>query len=131
MRLTLFDAGDRSTVELAEALGAEGFAVDRRAMAVSDGPEATATLVATLRAAEAELADQPPDAVLVAGGGDAALAATLVAVKLEIPTAWLPAAGPDDPLPGLVADLTLDASGDASASAQAVGAMAGPTLPSP
>lgn len=131
MRLTLF--GTETDPALVEALSGQGFAVAERALASPTGPEATATLAAGLRDAEAALAGEAPAAVVVAGGGDAALAAALTAVKLEIPTAWLPpAAGdPADALPSLVADLTLDASRDASANAQAVRALAAPTLSSP
>lgn len=133
MRLIRFGNGEDG--ELAAALAAAGFAVDAQPPPAGTASERTATAALTegLRAAEAACAGERPTAVVVADAGDAALAAALVAVKLEIPTAWLrPAdAGAEDELVGRVADLTLDASHDADETARAVRDLAMPRLPGP
>ena len=68
--------------------------------------------------------------MLVAGDGDAALAAALTAVKLGIPTAWLRPAKRREPLVARVADETLDATADAGALA-AVRDLAARTISAP
>jgi hypothetical protein len=91
----------------------------------TDGP--TGGLIAGLREAERALADADADAVLVAGADDAALAAALTAVKLQIPTAWLAGEGDDaGVLIGRVADEVIDASGPAEEVAARVAALARP-----
>jgi len=130
MRLIWF--GENDGFELRPALEAAGFAVDAQPAPASTTEDVavTARLAAALRAAEEACAGERPAAALVAGSGDPALAAALVAVKLDIPTAWLPTArAKEDELIGRVADLTLDASGDAEASALAVRELALPRLP--
>jgi hypothetical protein len=116
---------------LVAALGAEGFAVERHELRAGASDGATAALAEALREAEALLASDPPDAAAVFGDDDVALAAALVAVKLEIPTAWLGAgeAAPELPLVAHVAHAALDATGDAAALAAAIAGMVAPTLP--
>ena len=115
---------------LAEALTAEGFELDVRAAAESPA-SATATLAASLRATETNLAGAA--AVLLTGTGDEALGAALAAVKLGIPTCWLrPAdASVEEDLIGRVADLTLAATDDAAAASLAIRELAAPKLSSP
>jgi UDP-N-acetylglucosamine 2-epimerase len=116
---------------LVEALGAEGFAVEHHELRAGARDGATAALVEALREAEALLASDPPDAVAVSGDSDVALGAALVAVKLEIPTAWLGAgeAAPELSLVARVAHAALHATGDAATLAAAIAGMAAPTLP--
>ena len=127
MRLTCFG---RPESALADALAAEGCELDVTELESADGASASAALAAALRAAEAAL--QPaPDAVLVSGGDDTALAAALTAVKLGIPTAWIGDAGGEIPLVARVAELTLDATGDAAGTARAIRELAESKIPSP
>ena len=130
MRLVLF--GHETVPGLADALAAEGFEVARASQAVAgDGP--VDALVAHLRGAEDSLGESPPDAAAVCGGGDPALAATLAAVKLGVPTAWIrpPDAEIEVGLTGLVADACVDATEGAGACAAAVTAIAASTLRAP
>ena len=130
MRVMLFAAAmDR---DLAEALAAEGLAPDARALPAAEGGEASGTLVAGLRGASEALAGEKPDAVLVAGVNDAALAVTLTAVKLQIPTGWLhDEEAATDGLVARVADASLDASAAAGDLAAQVRALAARKLPAP
>jgi hypothetical protein len=116
MRLTAFGLPDGT---LAEALRAEDFELDARTLNPGDGASPADALAAALRDAEAALED-PPEAALVAGEGDSALAAAVTAVKLGIPTAWVGADGGEIPLVARVAELRLDATADAAQSARAV-----------
>lgn len=133
MRLTLIGADDapNEALALAAALEAEGFTVTRHALRQADGEEATAALVGALRESETLLAGEPPQATVIAGEGDLALAAALVAVKLEIPTAWIgpPVAQGALPLAARIAHLALDATAPAPVSAAAITGIAAPTLP--
>ena len=130
MRVALF-AADTSDVGSLAAL-AEDIEVDRHASPASPGPAAVSALVASFRAAEEALAEDPPDAAIVAGEDDAALAAALTAAKLDVPTAWLrPPGTKGQPLVERVAGAAIDAEGDASALASAVRSLAAPTITAP
>lgn len=86
------------------------------------------SLAHNLVALEGALASDRPTAVLVADGGDLALAATLVATKLLIPVAVVapaPDGAPNGPLLAQLADESLPADGERIAAW--VGAR--PTLP--
>jgi hypothetical protein len=127
MRLTCFG---RPESALAEALAAEGCELDVTELEGGDGAGATTALARALRAADAAL--QPaPDAVLVTGADDAALAAALTAVKLGIPTAWIGDADGEVPLVARVAELPLDATADAAQTAQGIRELADSKIPSP
>jgi hypothetical protein len=130
MRLVLF--GHDTVPGLAEALAAEGFELARASEPVA-GDGLVGALVTHLRAAEDALGESPPDAAVVCGGGDPALAAALVAVKLGVPTAWVrpPDAEIEVHLTGLVADACVDATDGAAACAEAVTAIAASTLRAP
>jgi hypothetical protein len=52
-------------------------------------PGSPSRLAEGMRAAERRLLAEPPDAVVVAGDGDEALATALVSTKLRVPTAYL------------------------------------------
>jgi hypothetical protein len=126
MRVVLFGVD----AALAESLARSGVEVEQGPPAPTGDPGATAALAGGLRAAEEALAGSPPDAVLVGGDDDEALATALTAVKLEIPTAWLrPAASSADALVGRVADVSLDATADAEAVAAALAELASPRIP--
>jgi hypothetical protein len=125
MRLIAFGLPDRT---LAEALRAEGFELDVRTLAPGTGASPTDALVGALRDAEAALED-PPEAALVAGEDDPALAAAVTAVKLGIPTAWVGAEGAEIPLVARVTELRLDATADAGDSARAVRELAESRMP--
>jgi hypothetical protein len=126
MRLICFGTPERA---LADALAAEGCELDVREPE-GDRAEGSAALADALREAEAALRDEP-DAALVTGADDAALAGALTAVKLGIPTAWAGDAGEETPLASRVAELTLDATGDARESARAIRELAESKIPSP
>jgi hypothetical protein len=115
---------------LADALEREGFD-DVDALSLSADGDSVEGLAAALREAELALADSGPAAVLVTGTGDAALAAALTAVKLDIPTAWLGGATGELPLVARVAPTTLDATADAAENARAIRALAESRSPSP
>jgi hypothetical protein len=125
--LTCFGALDAA---LAEALGREGFDdVDR--LTLSPDGDSVAALAAALREAGLRLAERSPDAVLVTGAGDAALAAALTAVKLDIPTAWLGEAAGELPLVARVAPITLDATASAAENSLAIRDLAESKITSP
>lgn len=131
MRLILF--GTEIPPALADELTRGGLELESAPEPRPEGDGAVAELAAGLRGAEAALAGDQVACALVAGSGDAALAAALAAVKLEIPTAWLAPADPSEVarLIGRVADLTLDASQDAATSAPSIRELAAPRLHSP
>jgi hypothetical protein len=116
MRLICFG---RPESALADALAAVGCELDVTRPGSADGASGSAALAGALRAAEAAL-QEPPDAVLVTGADDAALAAALTAVKLGIPTAWAGDAGGEPPLVARVAELRLDATADVAQRASAI-----------
>jgi hypothetical protein len=116
MRLICFG---RPPSALADALAAEGWNLDVTASASGEGASGSAAMAAALRSAESAL-QETPDAALVTGADDAALAAALTAVKLGIPTVWAGDAGEEIPLAARVAELTLDATGDAGEGARAI-----------
>ena|SRR5215211_477405 len=120
MRLICFG---RPESALAEALAAEGCELDVKEPASGDRATGSAALAAALREAEAAL-QEPPDAVLVTGADDVALAAALTAVKLGIPTAWAGDGGAEIPLVARVAELRLDATADAAQRAGAIRGLA-------
>ena len=127
MRLSCFGQPESA---LAEALAAEGCELDVTELESGDGASAPAALAGALRTAEAAL-QQAPDAALVTGADDAALAAALTAVKLGIPTAWIGDSGGEVPLVARVAELTLDATGDAAEAARAIRELGESKIPSP
>jgi UDP-N-acetylglucosamine 2-epimerase len=111
MRLILFAGPEESAAAALEAAGVEA---EERALPSAAGPEAAAELIAGLRGAEEALAGDPPDVVLVAGAGDAALGVALTAVKLQLPTGWLCEGDAEDgALVASVVDESLDATADA------------------
>ena len=129
MRLILFAGPEESAVAALEAAGVEA---EKRDLPAAAGPEAAAELVAGLRGAEEELAGEPPDAVLVAGTGDAALGVALTAVKLQIPTAWLRSGDVGGaPLVARVVDESLDATAGAGDLDSQVRDLAARKLPAP
>ena len=129
MRLVIL--GESPDPQLTHALAAAGATIEARALPRPPASGSTAALVAALRGAETALGADPPDAVVVASGGDEALGAVLVGVKLGIPTAWLRAPGGEagDEMAARVADVTLDAGEPAERLAEAIGALDAPTLP--
>ena len=126
MRLVCFGAPERA---LADALAVEGCELDVRELEGGTA-EGSAALAAALRSAEAALEDAP-DAALVTGADDVALAAALTAVKLGVPTAWAGAEAEEVPLVARVAELTVDATRDAAEGARAIRELAQPRIPPP
>jgi len=123
--------GESPNAQLAEALGAAGVTIQARTLPRPSMPGPTAALVAALRGAERALEADPPDAVVVASDGDAALGAVLAGVKMGVATAWLRTPGGDagGEVTARVADVTLDAAAPAERLADAIGALDAPTLP--
>lgn len=130
MRVVLFtDAAGQGT---SGALQAEGISLDRWDLPPAIGSQTSGALVAGFRDAETTLSGEPPEAVLVAGTGDGALAAALTAVKLQIPTGWLRQAdSPEDALIARVADASLDATAPAADLAAQVRDLAARRIPAP
>ena len=127
MRVVLF--ADGSADGLADGLAAEGISLEAVTLPAKPGAPSIAALVSSLRGAEEALTGDAPEAVLVAGEGDEALAAALTAVKLQIPTGWL---GPaEDSLLGRLADASVDATAPAADLASAVRGLAARTIPAP
>ncbi len=130
MKVVLFTGG--AAEETAAALTAEGLSPDVRPLPAPTSPEASGALVAGLRGASDALTSEEPDAVLVAGSGDAALAVALTAVKLQIPTGWVRyASSPADTLIARVADQTIDATAPAGDLALQVKALGARRIPAP
>ena len=115
-----------SPAEILEGLVRAGIEVDEVRLPTAESD--IATLAACLEAAATALAAPVPAAAVVAGEGDAPLAAALAAVKLGVPTAWIGGTGP---LPGLLADEALDASADSASLVRAVEALVNPKLGNP
>lgn len=115
--------------ELSEA----GDEVEAAPTATAGGDGATAELAAALRAAEQALTGEEIACAVVTGAGDDALGAALAAVKLGVPTVWLPAADapPQALLIGRVADLTVVATDDAAEMADSIRSLAASKLGSP
>lgn len=127
MRITLL--APPMDAALGSELDAAGLEVRTCELPAGDGEEPGGELSACLRASERALSGHSPDAAVVAGGGDAALAAALTAVKLQLPTVWVSAAG-EEPgsLVERVADLTVPASEGAQQIATAVRELVAPTI---
>lgn len=98
----LVEAGPPRTEALLSELEARGIACQRLEVdALSgDGPDAPASLATALSAVEAALEPARSDAAILAGDGDAVLAAALVAAKRELPFARIGAGERDEaPIP--------------------------------
>jgi hypothetical protein len=127
--MRLVALGPEPSPDLAEALAAAGFTLERRALPAAAEAGRSAGLAAALRASDAALSD-PPEVALVTAAGPEGLMAAVTAVKLCIPTAVVGA--PEEgqpPLAGRVAHLWVERSDDAQAAARRIGAIAAPTLP--
>ncbi len=130
MRVVLFADGEAGG--LGERLSADGVALEPVSLPAPEGDASSAALVGALRGAEDALEGEEPAAVLVAGDGDAALAATLTAVKLQIPTGWLrPAGAGEDGLVARLADTSLDATAPAADLGSAIRDLAARTISAP
>ncbi len=128
MRVVLI--ADGTSDRVTEGLADEGITDRAGDPAAAAGDGASAELVAALRGAEEALAADPPDAVLVTGQDDRALAAALTAVKLQIPTGWLGPAGTGDAPVARIADARLDATTPAVDLATAIRDLTARTIPS-
>lgn len=128
--MRLVALGPEPPPDLAEALTAAGFALERPGVPAAAEAGRGAGLAAVLRASEVALEADPPAVALVTAPGDAGLMAAVAAVKLCIPTAVVGAAEDGEPpLAGRVAHLWVDRQDDAQAAARRIGAIAAPTLP--
>ena len=118
---------------LLSELSAAGVEPEAAPTATREGDAATAELAAALRAGEQALTGEDVACALVEGTGDDALGAALAAVKLGVPTIWLPPADapPQALLIGRVADLAVVATDDAAEVADSIRSLAAPKLASP
>jgi hypothetical protein len=85
------DAGDLAAA-VGERLG-EGFEVSAAAHAANGGASPAGRIAEALTKIEAAALEDPPDAVLLDGNGEATLAAALVFAKLEVPMIRVRAGG--------------------------------------
>jgi hypothetical protein len=96
VRVLLFGNSEKADA-LAEELAGTDHVVERHPddAPPGDGADEVGQISRELRELERVLGENPPDAVLLASDSSAALAAVLVATKLEIPAARLEIPGED------------------------------------